>query len=170
MWQFQEIYKVCLNVVQNGSDRCVGEVFHHRYSRKQQMKGEGDHSLELRGNLSYIAIWLSQHLRKCRSETSTQIIEVNDRLFPQLFYYAFSLVTKAENVTFFGKSLLLITQEGNTRSVFLTRASLMPPGSSLTNWRSSERSVSFFQSLKRLQLIPPAIWPRSLKAKGRFCS
>lgn len=47
----------------------------------------------------------------------------------------------------------------------LTRAGLLAPGSSVTNWSSAAKSVSLEPSFRNSQLIPPAIWPRSLREK-----
>lgn len=47
----------------------------------------------------------------------------------------------------------------------LTRAGLLDPGSSVTNWSSAAKSVSLDWRFRNSQLIPPAIWPRSLRKK-----
>lgn len=39
MWHSEEISKVCLNVVQNGSEGCIREVLYHRHSGKEQSRG-----------------------------------------------------------------------------------------------------------------------------------
>lgn len=36
MWQLEEINKVGLNVVQNGSEGYIGEVLHHRHTDKEE--------------------------------------------------------------------------------------------------------------------------------------
>lgn len=38
MWQLEEINKVGLNVVQNGSEGYIREVLHHRHAGKEEEK------------------------------------------------------------------------------------------------------------------------------------